>query len=44
LYKKLIYKENEEIYNIFKKIYVKRNIIEKDYNELKEVFTKFIPE
>jgi class 3 adenylate cyclase len=44
LYKKLIYKENEEFFNIFKKIYVKRNIIEKDYNELKEVFTKFIPE
>lgn len=44
LYKKLIYKENEEVYNLFKKIYIKRNIIEKDYNDLKEVFTKFIPE
>ncbi len=44
LFKKLTYKENEDFYNLFKKVFVKKNIIEKDYKDLKEVFYKFIPE
>lgn len=44
LYKKLTYRENEDFYKLFKKIYIKRNLIQKDYNDLKDLLLKFIPE
>jgi len=44
LFKKSFYKENEENYNLFKNMYIRKNILAKDYADLKNVFHKFIPE
>lgn len=38
------YKENKDTYKLFKNMYIKKNLVAKDYNDLKNVFTKFIPE
>jgi len=35
--------ETSQIYSFFKKIYIKKKISEKDYNELKNIFLKFVP-
>lgn len=40
----LNYIENEKTYKIFKNIYIKKNILTKDFNDLKEVFLKLVPE
>lgn len=42
--KKLKYKENEEINNLFKKFFIKKSIINKDYVDLKNIFFKMVPE
>jgi len=44
LLKRIFYKENEDTYKLFKNIYIKKNILIKDYNDLKSVFLKFVPE
>lgn len=44
LFKKIFYKENEDTYKFFKNMYIKKNILTKDYNDLKWDFLKFIPE
>jgi len=44
LFKKMKYKENDEIYNLFKNLFVRKNIANKDYRELKDVFLKMVPE
>ncbi len=44
LLKKLSFKENEDTYKLFKNMYVSKNLIAKDYEDLKNVFIKFIPE
>lgn len=38
------YKENLDIFKIYKSFYIKKNLINKDYNDLKDVFWKFIPD
>ena len=35
--------ENKEIETIFKKSYIKNNLLKKDFNDLQKVFEKFIP-
>lgn len=40
----LNYIENEKTYKIFKNVYIKKNILTKDFNDLKEVFLKLVPE
>jgi len=44
LLKKLTFKENEDTYKIFKNMYLRKNLIAKDYEDLKTVFLKFVPE
>jgi len=44
LLRKTFFKENEENYKIFRNMYIKKNLIAKDYNDLKKIFLKFIPE
>lgn len=44
LLKKIFYKENEDTYKLFKNIYIKKNLLTKDYQDLKTIFLKFIPE
>ncbi|MDD2870718.1 MAG: adenylate/guanylate cyclase domain-containing protein [Candidatus Gracilibacteria bacterium] len=44
LLKKMFYKENEDTYKLFKNMYIRKNLIAKDYDDLKTVFLKFIPE
>ena len=44
LFKKNKYKENEDTYKLFKNMYIKKNLLAKDYEDLKSVFLKFIPE
>lgn len=44
LFKKIFYKENEDTYKLFKNMYIKKNLLTKDYNDLKSVFSKFVPE
>lgn len=44
LLKKIFYKENKDTYKFFKNMYIKKNLLTKDYNDLKSVFVKFIPE
>lgn len=44
LLKKLSFKENQDTYKLFKNMYIRKNLIAKDYNDLKTVFLKFIPE
>ena len=44
LFKKNRYKENEDTYKLFKNMYIKKNLLAKDYEDLKSVFLKFIPE
>ncbi len=41
---KMKYKENDEIYNLFKSLFVRKNIISKDYLDLKNLFFKMVPE
>lgn len=36
--------ENKEIETLFKKSYIKNNLLKKDFNDLRQVFEKFIPE
>lgn len=36
--------EDNNIYKLFKRLYIKKNIIETDYSNLKDNFRKFIPE
>lgn len=38
------YKENKDTYKLFKNMYIKKNLVAKDYNDLKKTFLKFIPE
>ncbi len=42
--KKMKYKENDDIYNLFKSLFVRKNIIKKDYLDLKKMFYKMVPE
>jgi len=44
LFKNLLFKENEDTYKLFKNMYIKKNLLAKDYQDLKSVFLKFIPE
>lgn len=44
LFKKILFKENEQTYSLFKNTYVKKNLLAKDYEDLKAIFLKFIPE
>ena len=44
LYKKMFYKENDDNYKLFKNMYIRKNLIAKDFEDLKTVFLKFIPE
>lgn len=44
LQKKLKYKENNETYKLFKNMYLRKNLANKDFDDLKWVFYKFIPE
>lgn len=44
LYKKLKYKENEATYRLFKNIFIKKNLVKRDYDDLKNMFQKFIPD
>ena len=36
--------ENKEMETLFKKSYIKSNLLRKDFNDLRQVFEKFIPE
>lgn len=36
--------ENKEVETLFKKSYIKNNLLKKDFNDLRRVFEKFIPE
>jgi len=36
--------ENNETYKVFKNMYIKKNLIAKDYEDLRKIFLKFIPE
>lgn len=38
------YKENDEINNLFKNFLIRKNLVNKDYLELKNVFFKMVPE
>lgn len=44
LLKKFKYTENDNIYKLFKTLYVKKNILNKDYDDLEKVFYRFISE
>lgn len=41
---RLLYKEHDDIYRLFKNMYVKRNLAERDYDEMRQMFKKFVPE
>ncbi len=41
---KMKYRENHEIFNLFKSFLVKKNLLHKDYSDLKKVFFKMVPE
>jgi len=43
LWKKHNYKENNDSYKLFKNLLIKKNLIEKDYEDLKWIMQKFIP-
>ena len=36
--------DNNNIYKLFKRLYVKKNIVQSDYDNLKDNFEKFVPE
>ena len=36
--------ENKEVETLFKKSYIKSNLLKKDFNDMRDVFEKFIPE
>lgn len=40
----MFYTENQDAYKILKNMYIKKNLLNKDLNDLKWVFYKFIPE
>ncbi|MDP2396708.1 MAG: hypothetical protein Q8S84_03660 [bacterium] len=44
LFKKIFYKENEDTYKLFKNMFIKKNLLTKDYNDLKSIFSKFVPD
>jgi hypothetical protein len=44
LYKKMKYRENDDMYKLFKNMYVRKNLISKDHLDLKALFSKFIPD
>lgn len=44
LKKEIKYQENVETYKLFKNMYITKNLVAKDYQDLKKVFLKFIPE
>lgn len=44
LFQKMKYKENDEFYSLFKNFFIRKNIIKKDYKDLKDVFYKMVPE
>lgn len=37
------YKENHDTYNLFKNLLIKKNLLEKDYEDLRWILNKFIP-
>ena len=44
LNKEFLYEDHNAIYRLFKRLYIKKNIVEKDYNDLKNNFQKLVPE
>lgn len=38
------YKDNKDNFRLFKNIFIKKNLLTKDYDDLKKTFLKFIPE
>lgn len=38
------FNENKDNFNMFKRFYIKKNLLKKDYDELKSTFFKFIPQ
>lgn len=41
---KINYKDHKDLFSLFKNSFVKKNLLRKDYSDLKRTFLKFIPE
>ena len=44
LFKKMFYKENDDNFKLFKNMYIRKNLLAKDFMDLKNIFHKLVPE